>query len=254
MSRTIYSGKSVKEEYSEEQLSQWLYDGLVGAIMGTGLTAVNPETYAFNPGKPQISAEQEKSGLQPPVEGQNQAPQPGTEQKNTAPEEAESTAVNTDPAQHTAVEQAVIDEYQAAVDDHLRVIVEEYKANPNRAFARHTISPVTERQAKDAENLLGGSYSDFTNAINANGIKHILKEHGKRGRYASSQCTSHGNTPETSLASSPPETNISDNSIVQIGEKYNSNPQPSTETGNTGDHSGKGAPFGGRLDECAAKY
>ena len=189
MSRTIYSGKSVKEEYSGEQLSQWLYDGLVGAIMGTGLTSVSPETYAFNPGKPQISAEQEKSGLQPPVEGQNQAPQPGTEQKNTAPEEAESTAVNTDPAQHTAVEQAVIDEYQAAVDDHLRVIVEEYKANPDRAFARHTISPVTERQAKDAENLLGGSYSDFTNAINANGIKHILKEHGKRGRYASSQCT-----------------------------------------------------------------
>ena len=189
MSRTIYSGKSVKEEYSGEQLSQWLYDGLVGAIMGTGLTAVNPETYAFNPGKPQISAEQEKTGLLLPEEGQNQAPQPGTEQKNTAPEEAESTAVNTDPAQHTAVEQAVIDEYQAAVDDHLRVIVEEYKANPDRAFARHTISPVTESQAKDAENLLGGSYSDFTNAINANGIKHILKEHGKRGRYASSQCT-----------------------------------------------------------------
>ena len=71
MSRTIYSGKSVKEEYSGEQLSQWLYDGLVGAIMGTGLTAVNPETYAFNPGKPQVSAEQEKSGLQPPAEGQN---------------------------------------------------------------------------------------------------------------------------------------------------------------------------------------
>ena len=48
---------------------------------------------------------------------QDQAPQPGTEQKNTALEQAESTAVNTDPAQHTAVEQAVIDEYQAAVDD-----------------------------------------------------------------------------------------------------------------------------------------
>ena len=179
--RTIYSDKSIKEEYSEEQLSQWLYDGLVGAIMGTGMTSVNPETYAFNPGKPQVSAEQENTGLLLPEEEQNQAPQPGTEQKNSAPEEAESTAVNTDPAQHTAVEQAVIDEYQASVDDHLPVIVEEYKANPNRAFARHTISPGTERQAKDAENLLGGSYTGFTNAINANGIKHILKEHGENG-------------------------------------------------------------------------
>ena len=55
--RTIYSDKSIKEEYSEEQLSQWLYDGLVGGIMGTGLTAVNPETYSFNPGKPQTSGE-----------------------------------------------------------------------------------------------------------------------------------------------------------------------------------------------------
>ena len=60
-------------------------------------------------------------------------------------------------------------------------IVEEYKANPNRAFARHTISQVTECHAKDAENLLGGSYTGFTNAINANGIKHILKEHGENG-------------------------------------------------------------------------
>ena len=89
--------------------------------------------------------------------------QPVAEQKNTAPE------------------QAVIDEYQAAVDDNLRLIVEEYKTNPNRPFARHSISPVAERQAKDAENLLGGSYSGFTNAINSNGIKHILKEHGENG-------------------------------------------------------------------------
>ena len=111
----------------------------------------------------------------------NPAPQPPAEQKNTARSQAESTTVNTDPAQHTAAEQAVIDEYQAAVDDNLRLIVEEYKTNPNRPFARHSISPVAERQAKDAENLLGGSYSGFTNAINSNGIKHILKEHGENG-------------------------------------------------------------------------
>ena len=29
--------------------------------------------------------------------------------------------------------------------------------------------------------MLGGSYSGFTNAINSNGIKHILKEHGENG-------------------------------------------------------------------------
>ena len=41
-----------------------------------------------------------------------------------------------------------------------------------------------------------------------------------------------GNTPEASLASSPPETNISDNSIVQNGVNSN-NPQPAAQTGNT---------------------
>ena len=42
-----------------------------------------------------------------------------------------------------------------------------------------------------------------------------------------------GNTPEASLASSPPETNISDNSIVQNRVNSNNNPQPAAQTGNT---------------------
>ena len=181
MLRTIYSGKSVKEEYSGEQLSQWLYDGLVGAIMGTGLTSINPETYAFNPGKPQISAEQEKSGLQPPAEGQNQAPQPGTEQKNTAPEEAESTAVNTDPAQHTAVEQAVIDEYQAAVDDNLVNYIETVRDNKGAKIGRYSLKPVADRAAKDIMRLTGVDVSGNQTAIEARIVEHILKRHGENG-------------------------------------------------------------------------
>ena len=274
--------------------------------MGTGLTAVNPETYAFNAGDTQTGAAQA-----------NPAPQPPAEQKNTALSQAESTTVNTDPAQHTAAEQAVIDEYQAAVDDNLRLIVEEYKTNPNRPFARHSISPVAERQAKDAENLLGGSYSGFTNAINSNGIKHILKEHGENGvvdhsmadvndlariayvldnydtvnqaTYASGDikysqefrgknnrpapmlvfskkvngtyyvieavpdtqykkfwvvsaymekkggitqapnAQGQGNTPEASLASLPPKTNVSEKSIAQNGKNSNGNSQTAVE-------------------------
>ena len=65
--RTIYSDKSIKEEYSEEKISQWLYDGLVGAIMGTGLTAVNPETYALNTGNTQTGG-QEQTGAETQAE------------------------------------------------------------------------------------------------------------------------------------------------------------------------------------------
>ena len=359
--KLIYNDQALKEAWENraELRSQMLYDYLIGAAMGglgsvtgavTGQYAEKNAVLAGMDG--QVQAQMETAPLvQTPVQTkaqtqsqakaraqalQDQTPQPGTEQKNTALEQAESTAVNTDPAQHTAVEQAVIDEYQAAVDDNLRVIVEGYKANPNRAFARHTISQVTERQTKDAENLLGGNYTGFTNAINSNGIKHILKEHGENGvvdhsmadvndlariayvldnydtvnqaTYASGDikysqefrgknnrpapmlvfakkvngtyyvieavpdtqykkfwvvsaymekkggvtqapnAQGQGITPETSLASSPPETNISDNSIVQIGEKYNSKPQPSTETGNTVGHSSKGAPLGGAVE------
>ena len=179
--RTIYSDKSIKEEYSEEQLSQWLYDGLVGGIMGTGLTAVNPGTYAFNPGKPQISADQEKTGLQPPAEGQTQAPQPGTEQKNTALEQAESTAVNTDPAQHTAVEQAVIDEYQAAVDDQLVKYIETVRDNKGAKIERFSLKPVADRAAKDIMRLTGVDVSGNQTAIEARIVEHILKRHGENG-------------------------------------------------------------------------
>ncbi|MGM9587836.1 MAG: hypothetical protein ACI3VA_10160 [Candidatus Limivicinus sp.] len=181
MSRTIYSGKSVKEEYSGEQLSQWLYDGLVGAIMGTGLTSINPETYAFNPGKPQVSAEQENTGLLLPEEGQNQAPQPGTEQKNSTPEEAESTAVNTDPAQHTAVEQAVVDEYQAAVDDNLVNYIETVRDNKGAKIERYTLKPVADRAAKDIMRLTGVDVSGNQTAIEARIVEHILKRHGENG-------------------------------------------------------------------------
>ena len=51
MIRTIYSGKSAREEYDKERLSDWLYDGLVGGIMGTAGTAVNRSTYKLNTGK-----------------------------------------------------------------------------------------------------------------------------------------------------------------------------------------------------------
>lgn len=42
--RTIYNGKSIGENYSEEKVLDWLYDGLVGAALGVGGSAVNIAT------------------------------------------------------------------------------------------------------------------------------------------------------------------------------------------------------------------
>lgn len=99
----------------------------------------------------------------------------------TAAMDEGSTAVNTNPALHTPEEQAIIEEYQAAVDEDIRRVFEEHLNNPNAEFSRHNIGDVSERQAKDAAQLLGGEYMGYKNAINTNGVKHILIEHGPNG-------------------------------------------------------------------------
>ena len=38
LARSIYNGKSIRENYSEEKISDWLYSGLVGGILGLGGT------------------------------------------------------------------------------------------------------------------------------------------------------------------------------------------------------------------------
>ena len=42
--RSIYNGKSIGENYSEEQISDWLYDGLVGAALGIAGSGVSIAT------------------------------------------------------------------------------------------------------------------------------------------------------------------------------------------------------------------
>ena len=93
----------------------------------------------------------------------------------------ESTAVNDNPTQHTPAEQQVIEEYKGAVDERLKATIEKYQSGEETGFARFGINDVSERQAADAGRLLGGEYVGYTNAINSNGIRHTLKEHGAQG-------------------------------------------------------------------------
>ena len=111
----------------------------------------------------------------------NPAPQPPAEQKNTARSQAESTTVNTDPAQHTAAEQAVIDEYQAAVDDKLVEYIESVRDNKGAKIGKYSLKPVAERAAKDIMQLTGVDASGNQTAIEARIIEHILKRYGKKG-------------------------------------------------------------------------
>lgn len=95
--------------------------------------------------------------------------------------EMPSTAINTDTATHTPEQQAAIEAYQADADETLKEVFQGYLENPNQGFSRHNISSVSQRQAQDAQRLLGGDYAGYRNAINSNGIQHILGEHGPSG-------------------------------------------------------------------------
>lgn len=95
--------------------------------------------------------------------------------------ETESTAVNDNPAVHTPQEQAVIEAYKNSTDESLKETFQSYLENPRQGFSRHNINDVSERQAADASKLLGGDYTGYKNAINSNGINHILNEHGPFG-------------------------------------------------------------------------
>lgn len=96
-------------------------------------------------------------------------------------EKTPSTAVDTDMEGHTPEQQAVIEAYQADTDETLKEVFQGYLENPQQGFSRHNISSVSQRQAQDAQRLLGGDYAGYRNAINSNGIQHILGEHGPSG-------------------------------------------------------------------------
>lgn len=218
--RSIYNGKSVGENYSEEQITDWLYDGLVGAALGlagSGVSIATGENAKKNAelrsgsidnaieqmtgkkaaSEPQSAAETQGGITTPPTPSNDAVARPDElnstisnnvetqttdTQKNTAPNGTESTAVNDNPATHTAEEMTRIEDYKASTDESLKEVVEEYYADPKKPFSRHNISSVTEKQATDIASVLGGgNYNGFKNAINSDGIKHILNEHGPNG-------------------------------------------------------------------------
>lgn len=92
-----------------------------------------------------------------------------------------TTSIDTNPTTHTPEQLQGIRTYVAAVDRKLKTFFEKYRDDPNAAFSRMTIAPVSERQAADVSNLLGGDFSGYVNAIDRNGVNHILKRHGENG-------------------------------------------------------------------------
>lgn len=97
-------------------------------------------------------------------------------------EQDESTVVNTDPNEHTAAEQRVIDEYQAAVDEGLTNFVNSVMSKQiTKQNARYELKPVSDRAAKDIKRITGVDVSGNKTVIEARQVEHIIKRHGENG-------------------------------------------------------------------------
>lgn len=108
-------------------------------------------------------------------------------QENTAStQEAESTAVNDDPAKHTPEEQARIEEYKAATDENLVNYIETVRDNPGAKIGRYSLKPVSDKAAADIKAITGVDVSGNKTVIEPRIIEHILKRHGKDGAANSS--------------------------------------------------------------------
>ncbi len=118
----------------------------------------------------------------------NSIPQTGQKSKGILSGEergAESTAVNTNPAIHTPEEQAVIDEYQAAVDDSILSFINKWEKLQNPDYKRKIrmqIGEVTERAVQDVRRLTGIDVTGFEHSISGGALEHIENRHGKDGK------------------------------------------------------------------------
>lgn len=98
----------------------------------------------------------------------------------------ESTAVNTNPAEHTPAEQRVIEDYQNAVDSGVVNFISRVQTlkNPDyRNRVRHTVSDVSQKEASAVEQLTGVDTTGFKNIITGGAVDHIIFRHGANGRH-----------------------------------------------------------------------
>lgn len=92
-----------------------------------------------------------------------------------------SSYVNTDTTGKTEEQIKTVQDFINSVNDEIKDMAETYRNNKNAPDVHKRFSDVSERQAKDVQELTGIDISGFKNGINRNGIEHIEKRHGKAG-------------------------------------------------------------------------
>lgn len=188
LQRAIYSDKPIDiAETAKNAAYSFLVGGALGGVMGgfSGTETVQDIALA-NTTAPQMQQPDIQPDMQSAEEPRTLAPvtapvRNAAESQTIGQKSDTSTTIDVDPHTHTSEQMKSIREYIGAVDKRVKAFFEKYKTNPKEKFERLNISEVSERQASDVSQLLGGEYSGYTNAIDRNGVLHIIKRHGEKG-------------------------------------------------------------------------
>lgn len=174
---------TIGSDFDAEEMAKDYIIGAALGLVGAGTNVISGQYKAENA---QQRAEERERETKPRRRSASQviadmvAAENGA-QRDTAGQD-ESTVVNTNPSEHTAVEQRVIDEYQSAVDEGLTKFVSDVASKRiTKQNARYELKPVSDRAAKDIKRITGVDVSGNKTVIEARQVEHIIKRHGKNG-------------------------------------------------------------------------
>ena len=190
--RSIYNGKTPLQNYKEEDVTNWLYDGMIGSILG-GLGGVTGQVVSRRAGTGQetLPTEESRTEAEPLPRPDRSAaptpaPTPGEETLRRAAEErvAEQTAPRETAAKTRQTTQAAPQAGRTAAEK-LAAYRERYQAGQETA-AQDRLAQAGRNLGEHGRKALSAAYEQGTDTADYFGGFSVLYEAGKAGKRAES--------------------------------------------------------------------
>lgn len=190
--RSIYNGKTPLQNYKEEDVTDWLYDGMIGSILG-GLGGVTGQAVSRRAGTGQETLPTEETRTEAellPRPDRSAAPTPaptlGEETLRRAAEErvAEQTAPREEAAKTRQTTQAAPQAGRTAAEK-LAAYRERYQAGQETA-AQDRLAQAGRNLGEHGRKALSAAYEQGTDTADYFGGFSVLYEAGKAGKRAES--------------------------------------------------------------------
>ena len=190
--RSIYNGKTPLQNYKEEDVTNWLYDGMIGSILG-GLGGVTGQAVSRRAGTGQetLPTEESRTEAEPLPRPDRSAaptpaPTPGEETLRRAAEErvAEQTAPREEAAKTRQMPQTAPQAGRTAAEK-LAAYRERYQAGQETA-AQDRLAQAGRNLGEHGRKALSAAYEQGTDTADYFGGFSVLYEAGKAGKRAES--------------------------------------------------------------------